>query len=58
MESKRKEWEIIIKPKESIDVRELTLWVFKNGSASLLVSSTNRQSISYNGLIEARSSKQ
>ena len=53
-ESKRKEWIIVIKPRESIDVRELTLRVFKNGSASLMVNSTNRQSISYNGVIEAR----
>ena len=56
-ESKRKEWIIVIKPRESIDVRELTLRVFKNGSASLMVNSTNRQSISYNGVIEARRSK-
>ncbi len=57
VESKRKEWEITIKPRESLDVRELILRVFKNGSASLMVNSTNRQSISYNGVIEARRSK-
>jgi acetyl-CoA carboxylase carboxyltransferase component len=57
IDSKRKEWIIVIKPRESIDVRELTLRVFKNGSASLMVNSTNRQSISYNGVIEARRSK-
>ncbi len=57
IESKRKEWIIVIKPRESIDVRELTLRVFKNGSASLLVNSNNRQSISYNGVIEERKSK-
>ena len=56
-ESKRKEWIIVIKPREPVDVRELTLRVFKNGSASLMVNSTNRQSISYNGVIEARRSK-
>ena len=57
VESKRKEWIIVIKPREPVDVRELTLRVFKNGSASLMVNSTNRQSISYNGVIEARRSK-
>jgi hypothetical protein len=57
IESKRKEWIIVIKPRESIDVRELTLRVFKNGSASLMVNSNNRQSISYNGVIEERKSK-
>ncbi|MFN2438371.1 MAG: DUF4251 domain-containing protein, partial [Chitinophagaceae bacterium] len=45
IESKRKEWEIVIKPKEAIDVRELILRVYKNGSASLMVSSNNRQAI-------------
>ncbi len=54
VESKRKEWEIAIKPRESLDVRELILRVFKNGSASLMVTSNNRQTISYNGIIEAR----
>jgi len=57
VESKRKEWIIVIKPREPVDVRELTLRVFKNGSASLMVNSTNRQSISFNGVIEARRSK-
>lgn len=57
IESKRKEWEIVIKPREPIDVRELILRVFKNGSASLMVTSNNRQSISYNGIIEGRKNK-
>jgi len=57
VESKRKEWEITIKPRESLDVRELILRVFKNGAASLMVTSNNRQTISYNGIIEARRSK-
>lgn len=57
VESKRKEWEIVIKPREALDVRELTLRVYKNGSASLMVTSNNRQAISFNGVIEARRSK-
>ncbi len=57
IESKRKEWLITIKPKESIDVRELVLSVFKNGSATLRVNSNSRQSISYNGIIEERRNK-
>jgi hypothetical protein len=40
VESKRKEWEITIKLREPIDVRELILRFFKNGSASLMVSRT------------------
>jgi hypothetical protein len=57
VESKRKEWDIVIKPKEPLDVRELILRVYKNGSASLMVTSNNRQAISFNGVIEGRRSK-
>lgn len=44
-------WDIVIKPKDANDVRELLLTVFDNGYASLLVSSNNREPISFNGYL-------
>ena len=44
-------WEISIKPKDGKGVREMFLVVFENGSASLRVTSNNREPISYNGYI-------
>ncbi|MGN6616380.1 MAG: DUF4251 domain-containing protein [Ilyomonas sp.] len=46
-------WNIMIKPNDNTDVRELTLTVFKNGNASLQVLSNNREAISFNGTIKA-----
>src|SRR5688500_15832809 len=43
-------WEITIKPKDTRDVQELFLTVFKNGSATLRVSSISRQPISFGGV--------
>lgn len=51
-------WDINIKPKDAtIDVREMVLTIFDNGSASLIVTSNNRQPISYYGYIRQRSDK-
>jgi hypothetical protein len=47
-------WNINIKPKDTRDVRQMNLFIRQNGNASLQVTSNNRQSISYNGRIEAR----
>ena len=47
----KKGWSITIKPKDISDVNTLFLTVFINGTASLQVSNTNRQSISYRGYI-------
>ena len=44
-------WEISIRPKDGKGVREMFLVVFENGSASLRVTSNNREPISYNGYI-------
>ena len=44
-------WDIQIKPKDGKDVRQLDLKISENGSANLMVSSNNRQSISFNGHI-------
>lgn len=47
-------WDITIKPKDVSDVREINLVVFENGSASLRVTSNNREPISYNGYLAAK----
>lgn len=47
-----KQWKITIKPKDASDVRQLYLDIFDNGTASLQVISTNRQTISFNGYIK------
>ena len=47
-------WNITIRPKDVTDVREMFLTVFENGTASLRVSSNNREPISYNGILDTR----
>ena len=44
-------WDIQIKPKDGKDVWQLNLTILKNGSATLLVNSNNRQSISFSGYV-------
>lgn len=44
-------WDIDIRPKDVQDPRQMSLRVFDNGSASLTVTSNNRQPISFNGFI-------
>lgn len=44
-------WDITIKPKDIQDVQQLFLSVSEDGYASLQVTSTNRQPISFNGTI-------
>ncbi|MRG45113.1 DUF4251 domain-containing protein [Chitinophaga sp. SYP-B3965] len=44
-------WDITIKPKDIQDVQQLFLSVSTDGYASLQVTSTNRQAISFNGTI-------
>jgi hypothetical protein len=46
-----KGWDVAIKPGDAGDVREMYLTVSPDGYASLRVTSTNRQVISYNGYI-------
>ncbi|MBC7828583.1 MAG: DUF4251 domain-containing protein [Chitinophagaceae bacterium] len=50
-ERKKGGWDISIKPRDINDVRELFLTVFDNGTASLRVSSSNREPISFNGYL-------
>lgn len=47
-------WEITIKPKDTRDVQEMGLTIFKNGSATLRVSSISRQPISFGGIVTAK----
>lgn len=44
-------WDITIKPKDIRDVQQLFFSVSEDGYASLQVTSTNRQAISFNGVI-------
>jgi hypothetical protein len=47
-------WDIVIMPKDVQDPRQMSLSVFDNGTASLTVTSNNRQPISFNGYITAK----
>lgn len=47
-------WVVLIKFKNQTQAREMNLTIFDNGRADLLVSSNNRQSISFSGDIKAR----
>jgi len=51
-EKKKGRWEVTLKPREAGIKNELTLEVYENGTARLLVSSSERQSISYTGYIK------
>jgi hypothetical protein len=46
-------WDIVIKPTDTKDVRQLTLNATANGYGTLTVTSTNRDPISFYGYIEA-----
>jgi hypothetical protein len=49
----KKGWEVTIKP-ETGDARQLFMTIFSNGTASLQVTSNNRQPISFNGYVAER----
>lgn len=51
---KKSGWDILITPKDTRDVRQLYLSTSENGYASLLVSSNNRQAITFTGYIKDR----
>jgi hypothetical protein len=50
-------WIVTIKPKDYKEVQQMTLNISSDGYASLQVISTNRQAISYNGVIVAPSKR-
>jgi hypothetical protein len=46
-------WNIAIKPEGNSDIKVCNLYVMDNGTASLMVSSNRRQTISYDGTVSA-----
>jgi len=50
-------WDIVVKPKDTQLAREMLLTVFKNGSASLQVTSNDKQNISFSGYVTANKPK-
>lgn len=53
-DQKKGGWLIIIKPDDARDVQQMTLTVSPSGYALLQVTSTNRQAISFNGIIRKK----
>ena|SRR5438552_4442238 len=51
-DGKKDGWDITIIPKDASDVQKLYLHISSNGYATLQVTSTNRQAISFDGRIE------
>ncbi|MEP6951534.1 MAG: DUF4251 domain-containing protein [Ginsengibacter sp.] len=54
---KKDGWNVMIKPKDNTNVQQLLFTIFDNGSASLNVTSTSRDPISFNGHIEKEQKK-
>lgn len=54
VKSKKKGWDIQLQPKDVASVQQMHLNVTTSGRASLLVISTNREPISFNGVIAQR----
>ncbi len=50
-------WDIVIKPLDVQDPRQLNLFISENGYAVLQVTSNNRQAISFNGSVYAISTR-
>ncbi len=55
--AKKGGWDIVIKPKDVNDIRQITLFISSAGNTTLTIISNNRQSISYLGYIEERKMK-
>jgi hypothetical protein len=53
-ERKKGGWDVIITPKDVQDPRQLSMSIFDNGTASVVVTSYNRQPISFNGYVTAK----
>lgn len=47
-------WDVTIKPANTKDIQELSFFISESGSATLIVTSNNRQPISFNGYIVQR----
>ncbi len=55
--AKKGGWDIVIKPKDIKDIRQITLFISSAGNTTVTIISNNRQSISYFGYIEERKIK-
>lgn len=49
--SKKRSWDIFIKPRDASDVQQMNLTIFDNGNATLQVTSLNRQGITFRGYV-------
>ncbi|HUP12832.1 MAG TPA: DUF4251 domain-containing protein [Niastella sp.] len=47
-------WDVTITPKDVHDPRQINMSIFDNGTASVMVTSYNRQPISFNGYVTAK----
>jgi len=54
---KKDGWTALIKPKDNRDVQQMTLSISSEGYASLQVTSTNRQPITFSGMVVAPKQK-
>jgi hypothetical protein len=54
LDKKKKRWDITLQPKDATGVQQMNLSVASSGRATLQVISTNREPISFNGIIVAR----
>lgn len=50
----KKGWQVQLKPKDASGVQQFYLSIFDNGTASLQVTSTNRQPISFTGYVSEK----
>jgi hypothetical protein len=51
---KKNGWDITIKPKDKADIQQYLFTVFDNGRASLNVTSTSRDAITFNGYVREK----
>ncbi len=54
---KKSGWDIVIVPKDNRDVQKYFFTVYDNGAATLNVTCTSRDAISFNGIVAQRKSK-
>lgn len=54
---KKNGWDIVIVPKDNSDVQKYFFTVYDNGSATLNVTCTSRDAISFNGVVKQRKNK-
>jgi hypothetical protein len=54
---KKNGWDIVIVPKDNVAIQRYFFTVYDNGSATLNVTCTSRDAISFNGIVEKRKNK-